>query len=599
MEQAPIIKQMPIELANKIAAGEVVQRPASAVKELLENAIDAAASEISVLIKSSGSSLIQVRDNGTGMSPKDAVQCFYRHATSKIVKSEDLEHIQTLGFRGEALASIAAIAQVSLKTKLQEDLQGTQVRIEGGQIIETSPCAAATGTTIDVRNLFFNVPARRSFLKAPSTEFRHISDVFIAQALAHPWTTFKLEHDDQDIYHLLSSKAENFLDALRERIRSILGSELAQYIVQVDESTSYISARGFLAHPEHARKSRKNQHLFVNGRPIRSPSLNHAIRSAYELILPEDRQPVYALFLTLNPEHVDVNVHPSKTEVRFDDDRGVYNFLQSVCKKTLGISELIPQHPGGVSSLSFQQERGVVHDSWKPPPRAEELPPVHGQQTAIVYELEPSRLPDGADPKPTGFLWQLKQSYILTQLNNGILVVDQHSAHQRILYEHALEDLQSGEGLSQQLLFPELLCLTEQDCDLLRELYPLAIALGFDYSISENRTVSIRGLPAHIRTGVEKEFLKSVLESYKQNLESFATSPLTVEENMARSIATHGALRKGVELTEQEMRTLIDNLFQCQDPYRTPGGNPTITTITFDELKRRFSQPLADYEQLD
>ena len=333
------------------------------------------------------------------MSSQDAVQCFERHATSKIAQTEDLENIRTLGFRGEALASIAAIAQVSLKTKRQEDTEGTHVRIEGGEVIETSPCATAVGTTIDVRNLFFNVPARRSFLKAPATEFRHISEVFVTCALANPWAAFRLEHEKQEVYRLTGSRAENFLDALRERLRVILGSNAARHLVQVDEGTSYISASGFLAHPEHARKSRKNQYLFVNGRPIKSPSLNHAIRSAYDAILPEGQKPAYALFLSVDPRNVDVNVHPSKIEVRFDDDRGVYNFVQAICRRALGVAELIPQHPGAVSSLSFQQERSDSSSSWSPPARADELPGLHGQQTSIVYEVEPRSVAQRSGPE--------------------------------------------------------------------------------------------------------------------------------------------------------------------------------------------------------
>ncbi|MXZ05844.1 MAG: DNA mismatch repair endonuclease MutL, partial [Rhodothermaceae bacterium] len=313
MKRAVQIRQMPIELANKIAAGEVVQRPASAAKELLENAIDAGASEISLSVKAAGSSLVQVTDNGAGMGPEDAVQCFERHATSKITSAEDLENIQTLGFRGEALASIAAIAQVSLRTKRAEDEQGVCVRIEGGQVLEDSPCAAAVGTTIAVRNLFFNVPARRSFLKAPSTEFRHLSNAFVAHALANPWITFKLVHNQHEVYRLPGSRAEEFSDALRERVRAVLGTEVSQHLVLINESMSYISAVGFLAHPEHAKKSRKDQYLFVNDRPIKSPSLNHAIRSAYDTLLPEGRHPAYVLFLNLSPKHVDVNVHPAKT----------------------------------------------------------------------------------------------------------------------------------------------------------------------------------------------------------------------------------------------------------------------------------------------
>ncbi|MCY4159154.1 MAG: DNA mismatch repair endonuclease MutL [Bacteroidetes bacterium] len=596
MGQEMQIRRMPIELANKIAAGEVVQRPASALKELLENAIDAKATEITVSVKASGSNLIQVSDNGTGMGPEDAVQCFERHATSKITQSEDLENIRTLGFRGEALASIAAIAQVTLNTKRGENVQGTQVRIDGGQLLETSPSATTVGTIIEVRNLFFNVPARRSFLKAPTTEFRHISEVFIACALANPWVTFRLDHEKQEVYRLICSRAENFQDALRERLRTILGPEVTQHVVSVDESTSYISVQGYLAHPEHARKSRKNQYLFVNGRSIKSASIHHAIRTAYDAILPEGRQPVYVLFLTIDPHNVDVNVHPSKLEVRFDDDRGIYNFVQAVCRRAFGIADLIPQYPGTSSSLDFQRE--PKFNSWKPPPRANELRPAYDEQTSIVYEVEPSQLPPGVSSKPDSFLWQIQERYILTQLSNGVLVVDQKAAHQRILYERALEDMRSGGGLSQQLLFHHIICLTQQDCDLLHELAPQARALGFDYSISENRTVTIQGVPSHIRTGAEKEILQSILDAYKENTQ-IALTPLPVEENMARSLASRCALQSGVKLNEEEMRTLIDRLFECQEPSRTPNGKPTFIRVTLEELKHRFGQKISDHDEVD
>lgn len=587
MAQDGHIKRMPIELANKIAAGEVVQRPASAVKELLENAIDAKASEIDVIIKASGSSLIQIKDNGSGMSANDAVQCFERHATSKISTSKDLENICTLGFRGEALASIAAIAQVSLKTKRDEDSQGAYVRIEGGEVVETAPCAATTGSVIDVRNLFFNVPARRSFLKAPSTEFRHISEAFVAIAFANPWTTLSLEHDNKDVFRLIASRADNFLDALRERLRVVLGSDVSQHMVQVNESSSYLSVVGYLSHPEHAKKSRKDQRLFVNSRPIKSPSLNHAIRSAYDAILPDGQHPVYTLFLTVNPKHVDVNVHPAKMEVRFDDDKGVYNFLQAICRRALGLADLIPQHPGGVSSVSFQPES--KGDSWQPPPRADELNPAYERQSAIVYEEEVSRLPSGAETLDGGILWQLEGRYILTQLKNGIMVVDHSAAHERIMYERTLKDFQTGSGFSQQLLFAQLITLSQDDCNLLNDLNPLLSAIGFDYSISKNRTVTIQGVPSHIRTGAERDILPQILNGYKDNLEQLASS-LSEEENLARSFAKITSMRSGIKLSDEEMRTMIDRLFECQEPHITPDGKLTVFRMTLEDFERRFDQ---------
>jgi DNA mismatch repair protein MutL len=330
-------------LANKIAAGEVVQRPASAAKELIENALDAGADDVTVVLKDAGSTLIQVVDNGCGMSPADAQACFKRHATSKIRSIEDLDRIRTLGFRGEALASIAAVAQVELKTKRVQDDAGFRIRIEGGTEVAAEPCATPDGTSVAVQNLFYNVPARRNFLKTPATEFKHLVETFQFLALAHPDVAFRLVHDDNEVFRLAASADDDPFAALRQRIKAIFGADHAKHLVPVEETTSYLSVEGFVSEPEFHRRSRGEQFLFVNDRYVKSRYLGHAVFGAYEDLLPDGAYPFYALFLRVDPSHIDVNVHPTKAEIKFDDERGVYGFVKAVVRKALGSHDLTPQ----------------------------------------------------------------------------------------------------------------------------------------------------------------------------------------------------------------------------------------------------------------
>ncbi len=350
---------MPETLANKIAAGEVVQRPASASKELIENAIDAGADQVTVVLKSAGSELVQVIDNGCGMSPQDAVDSFQRHATSKIRSIDDLERIQTLGFRGEALASVAAVAQVELKTKRHQDEAGFLVRIHGGTLEATEPCATPDGTSVAVRNLFYNVPARRNFLKTPATEFKHLVEIFQFLALANPSVAFTLVHDDNEVYRLSKARSTDAQQALRQRIGELLGKEHAENVVPVGETTSYLSATGFISRPEFNRRSRGEQFLFVNGRYVKNRSLDQAVLHAYEGLLPSGAYPFYALFLWLDPRHIDVNVHPTKAEIKFDDERGVYGFVKAVVRKALGTADLVPQLDIGQAERPERPEASV------------------------------------------------------------------------------------------------------------------------------------------------------------------------------------------------------------------------------------------------
>lgn len=628
---------MPETLANKIAAGEVVQRPASAAKELIENAIDAGADQVTVVLKEAGSDLIQVVDNGCGMSRSDAVDCFKRHATSKIVSIEDLERIRTLGFRGEALASIAAVARVEMRTKRVTDAAGTCVRIEGGETKEVAPCATQDGTSIAVRHLFYNVPARRNFLKTPATEFKHIVETFQFLALSNPDVGFSLVHDDNEVYRLSSSRDDGFFGSLKHRVRELFGREYADHLVTVEEATSYLTVRGFVSDPEFHRRSRGEQFLFINGRYIKNRSLDHAVMSAFEDLLPDGVYPFYTLFLELDPRHVDVNVHPTKAEVKFDDERGIYAFLKTVVKKALGTAYLMPQVDDGPPQRTPAPSRspetvgsfspGVrppapfsVEGSTPPRPSGEPRPasfapapfaaprspssppPVRREPAGDLSEMLYGPLPSGtghattqraearvpaADAVDDTLLWQLHDQYILTQIRSGLMILDQNAAHERILYERALQTMQSGFGLSQQLLFPQTLEFNPADFELLRELLPDLRALGFDVEPFSGRSVVVRGVPADIRAGDERTVLEDILEQFKTYRERFQ---LRARENLAKSIARRSAIRPGTRLTTKEMRSLIDQLFQCEMPYACPQGRPTMIKIPIEELEKRFGR---------
>lgn len=627
---------MPENLANKIAAGEVVQRPSSAAKELIENALDAGATDISLIVKGAGSELIQVIDNGCGMNPSDAALCFRRHATSKIKKVEDLERIQTLGFRGEALASIAAVAQVELKTKRVTDKAGISVRVNGGRFAGTEPCATPDGTTVSVRNLFYNVPARRNFLKTPATELKHLIETFQFLALSNPTVSFTLSHENNELYRLTAPPEDDFQSALRERIRQLFGNDIFDGIVEVTETTSYLSARGFTALPTLHRRSRGEQFLFVNGRYVKNRSLDHAIMSAYENMIPEGAFPFYAVFLDLDPRHIDVNVHPTKAEVKFDDERGVYGFLRAVVRKALGMAELTPQigkgHDQGIGSREngftsinprpFSATPGLLPSSsdqgrtdpmtqWKGvsfEDRTDKRPGLFGNEapgdiTDRLYQGLPSsperseqRFPSSIEPDTTGvedtagddsLMWQMHDRYILTQIRSGLMILDQNAAHERILYERALQSIKNGFGLSQQLLFPHTIDLNPADYELLKELAPDLRSLGFDLEFFSGRSVAIRGVPADIRTGDERSILEDVLEQFKNYRDTLQLKP---HDNLAKSIARRSAISPGKKLSPKEMRALIDQLFMCELPYASPHGHPTMIKISISELEKRFGR---------
>lgn len=621
---------MPETLANKIAAGEVVQRPASAVKELIENAIDAGAEQVTVILKEAGSELVQVIDDGSGMSPTDAVACFKRHATSKISEIEDLERIQTLGFRGEALASIAAVARVELRTKRVQDAAGTSVRLEGGEVVEVAPCATQDGTSIAIRHLFYNVPARRNFLKTPATEFKHLIETFQFLALSNPDVAFTLLHDDNEVYRLGAARTGNFFDDLRHRIRDLFGKDHADSLVPVEETTSYLTVRGFVCEPGFNRRSRGEQFLFINGRYVRNRSLDHAVMTAYEQLLPDNVYPFYTLFLRIDPRHVDVNVHPTKAEVKFDDERGIYAFVRSVVRKGLGTALLMPQvegerpapplprtvgdftmpeppprpdapprfeAPSAMRAPSFSPPAGFGGGALRrpaAPPTRVDLP---GERSALLFgppeddalphthTVEATGRAEDEAPGDDGLLWQLHDRYILTPIRSGLMVVDQNAAHERILFERALQSMQSGFGLSQQLLFPHTLDFSPADHELLKELMPDLRALGFDLELFSGRSVVVRGVPADMRAGDERGVLEDLLSQFKSFRERFQ---LRNRDNLAKSIARRSAIRTGARLSTKEMRSLIDQLFLCEMPYACPAGRPTLVKIPLEEFEKRF-----------
>ncbi|MFK7845875.1 MAG: DNA mismatch repair endonuclease MutL [Rhodothermales bacterium] len=634
-QSAGIIQTMPLSLANKIAAGEVVQRPASAAKELIENAIDAGATEIKLVLKAAGSELIQVIDDGCGMCEEDALACFDRHATSKIKSIDDLESIRTLGFRGEALASIAAVSQVELKTRRMNDEMGFSVRFDGGTLIEQEPCAAPPGTSIAIRNLFYNVPARRSFLKSPATEFKHLVETFQFLALSHPIISFTLLHDNNEVYHLPATQTEDFYEALKARIIALFGKQLEGHLLLVEEKTSYISVAGFVSSPEFFRKSRGEQFLFVNERYVKNRYLEHAVRSAYEELLPENAFPFFTLFLSIDPRHVDVNVHPTKAEVKFDDERGLYGFMRTIVRKGLGSAILSPQlsMEDAMMPPQISMESSTTTTSWTPGDSSGTMatPPAQraaggggsswarpggggtfsgmspGDVSERMYEntmfentepapqeamLIPSGSTSSTEERPRDsdketLLWQLHGKYILTQIRSGVMIIDQNAAHERVLYEKAIHSMESGFGLSQQLLFPHTIEFNPGEYALIQELMPNMHALGFEIEMFGGTSVIVRGVPNEIRVGDERTILEEILEQFKTNLDGLK---LKGRENLAKSMARRGAVQSGTQLDIKEMRSLVDQLFLCDTPYACPYGRPTIVNIAIEELDKRFGK---------
>jgi DNA mismatch repair protein MutL len=586
------IKILSESLASKIAAGEVVQRPASVVKELVENSIDAGASKITIIIKEGGKTLIQVIDDGCGMSEEDASVAFYRHSTSKISTLEDLENIRTLGFRGEALASIAAMSQVDLITRTAESDLATKIRIEGIEIKETTKTANERGTSVTVKNLFFNTPARRNFLKNNTTEFKHVFDVVIRVALSNPEIAIKLISGDETVFNLQASSIE-------DRVRNIFGDKAGNSLIPVGSESGYIAVNGFVSKPDFSRKTRVDQFLFMNGRYIVSRNLNYAVHQAYENLLEKGSFPFFILFINLDPQKVDVNVHPSKMEVKFQDERSVYHVIGAAVRDALAANNLVPSIQmqsgnGDVSRLSWQSNFKHTHSSFEQVDRRTgEI--FHKPETASLpfqkvdfTELEnrqntqePANLADKQN------FFQIHNQYIIIPIEDAVMIIDQHAAHERILYERTVANFNSSNTQSQQLLFPHTLEFSAGDAALVQHLIPNLELLGFQLKIFGKNTVILEGVPPDVKPGYEETILQELVDLYKENEHELKLEP---RENLAKSYACKAAIKFGDAMNQAEMRALVDQLFKTQMPYVCPHGRPAVVKLSLSELGKRFGR---------
>ena len=602
----PLIRLLPDHVANQIAAGEVVQRPASVVKELLENSVDAGATRIILVVKDAGRTLVQVTDDGRGMSAMDARACFERHATSKIREADDLSALRTKGFRGEALASIAAIAQVELKTRERDQELGTRVLIEGSRVRTQETLACAVGTTIAVRNLFFNVPARRQFLKSDSVEMKHVLDEFHRVALAHPEVAFQLVNNDHEEYNMPVGNE-------RQRVVHLFGRKYDERLVPVDEHTDFVNVTGFVGKPEFAKRSRGEQYFFVNRRFVRSNYLEHAVRKAYDELVSRENHPSWFLFIAIDPAQIDINIHPTKTEIKFRDDRAVYAMVHAAVRRALGRFNIVP-------SLDFEPEPAILAafagqppaaappreavPSWRPndlgafmaPPRKS----AEGWQQ--LFDLDAPAVEATPAPPPAQRLipwrehegtpgerpvFQLHGTYIIAQLRSGFMVVDQQRAHERILYERNLKLIEQGAGLSQTELFPRHVELSAPDFALLQDVLPELRSMGFDLEPFGGRTIQVNGMPAEAAEEDPARLLEDLLEQLKHERGTLRNERHHI---LARSLSRSMAIRPGRGLSTTEMHDLIDRLFACAMPYHAPSGKPTLITFGLDELNERFER---------
>lgn len=594
---------MPDNIANQIAAGEVIQRPASAVKELLENAVDSGASDIRLFVQDAGKSLIQVIDNGMGMSEADARLAFERHATSKIKHIDDLFHIRTMGFRGEALASIAAVAQVELRTRRPEDEAGTCVAIENSRITRQEPAATPAGTSIAMKNLFFSVPARRNFLKSNPAEMRHIVEEFIRVTLAFPSTFFSLTSNGQELMHLEKG-------SLKQRIVQILGSPYSSKLVSVQENTDYLNIYGFVGKPETAKKTRGDQYLFVNSRFIRSAYLNHAVMSAYNEMIPADSYPLYVLFIDLDPTQVDVNVHPTKQEIKFEDEKIVYAFVQAAVKHALAQFSITPtldfdldptiQRLDAISKPVSEEKRAAVTSSslyktFTQKNQAHFIEPSNKSELRHWADsIQEAATSDDApvaktriQPLEDASLQQLLNTYIVTPTNHSFILVHQQAAHERIIYERLTAAAAGRPIPSQKNLFPATLTLSTPDAILLTELLPELQPLGYIVEPFGKDSFIIQGTPPDTGQGDDRSALEDLLEQYKHFTSEIR---LSRREKLIRTLARQQAIKAGTPLDEQEMRTLVSDLFACAQHNITPGGDPTYIEFKKDYVEKLFGR---------
>ena len=625
---ADLIQLLPDSIANQIAAGEVIQRPASVVKELLENSVDSGATSVQLIVKDAGKTLVQVIDNGSGMTETDARMSLERHATSKIRKAEDLFSIRTMGFRGEALASVASISQLDIKTRVEKRDLGTHIEVEGSKVNLQEPVQTPVGTSIAVKNLFFNVPARRKFLKSHNVETRHIIDEFERVALVHPEIEFSFHHNNNELFRLPKA---NF----RQRAVGIFGKRYNQLLVPVEETTNLVKISGFLVKPEAAKKTRGEQFFFVNQRFIKSSYLHHAIQNALSELIPKGYHAGYFLLLEVEPDFIDINIHPTKTEIKFEDERAIYAILNSSVKQAIGKFNVAP-------SLDFDQETSFNTTALKPGQEVrmpqvkinqdynpfeeekkdaarfnrplespqqrsnrenwEKLYTEHpflqqrGKSEATFHRQQPQETistvssdfssTTEAGSQGEGKTVQLHKKFILAQIRSGFVLIHQHRAHERILFEKYIQALSRNTGWSQQQLFPQNVEFNTNDAEMIRSLLEELQAIGFDINEFGKNTFVIQGMPTYAADQDPKELLEGVIEDFKQNEQK-----LNVEkkESFARSLARKTAIKAGKTLNIEEMQAIIDELFGCENPYTTPSGKTIVSTVTLDELNKRFN----------
>jgi DNA mismatch repair protein MutL len=614
-----IIRLLPDNVANQIAAGEVVQRPASVVKELLENSVDAKASQIKLVVEDAGKSKIQVIDNGSGLSENDARLAFERHATSKIEKAEDIFTIITKGFRGEALASIAAVAQVNLKAKTAQAELGTQLKIEGGTFKSQEFCNTPQGTRIEVEHLFYNLPARRNFLKSNNVELRHIIDEFERVALAHPRVSFEFIHNHTNLFDLPPT-------GLRQRIVNVFGKKFNEKLVPVEESTAILSLKGFVGKPEFAKKTRGEQFFFANHRYIKNGYLHKAVLNAFEGLLQDNSHPTYFLFLELDPAKIDVNIHPTKTEIKFEAEKAVFSIIHTAVKHALGQYNIAPSldfeadtefsnmpppsgpisppevrvNPGFNPFKSSSQNTSPAFDSkgvvkGTPISGRGPQPPVSRQSQewenllSNLPEVEQSRqveAPLEEQPSATAKQYlQIGKKYILTNHGNGIILIHQQRAHERILFERISSSIAGSNIPSQQLLFPQNLTFKAGDFALLRNLLPALIEFGFDIDEFGQNEVIVQGVPLYL----EDAPLQSVFEQLLEDEKNFKNQDKSEQsKNMARAMAKVAALKTGTILETKMMATLVDELFACSNPYVALNGKAAVVNLNVNDIDKSF-----------
>jgi len=598
-----IIQLLPDHVANQIAAGEVVQRPASVVKELLENAIDAGATNIKLLLKDAGKTLIQVIDDGKGMSVTDARMCFERHATSKIKKAEDLFNLGTKGFRGEALASIAAIAHVELKTKEEQQELGTCIKIEGSKVISQDVVNTAKGTSIAVKNLFYNIPARRNFLKSDTVETRHIVDEFLRVVLAHPSITFLLHHNNNEVYHLKSTN-------LRKRIVAVFGAKMNEKLVPIDEQTDILNITGFVAKPEFSKRKRGEQFFFVNDRFIKSSYLNHAVVNAFDGLLEQGTHPSYFLYLKVPNHTIDINIHPTKTEIKFDNEKALYAMLRATVKHSLGqysIAPVLDFERDATLDTSYHQTKNTSSASvpkvlvdpdfnpFKEDKQSEIRFPFKREQKNEQWESLYTSVLTSDDKQEELFTenedkvqktFQIQRKYVMSLIKSGVVLIHQSLAHQRILYEEFLESITVKEANSQQLLFPVKISFSSQEIEMIYTIKTELENAGFSFDEFTKDSVTIKGIPVSVTESKITIILEELLSDINLEVPDTSFSHFDV---MAKSFAKTLAIKTGTKLSEKEQEALVNDLFSCKEPNISPFGKSTFKTLTLNEIDNLFN----------